>query len=72
LGDAAEGLPRPAFLELVRHSYSARALVGAEVARHFSQCSRLASCVPVSRLHRPQDLQRLPELARRVAEDATR
>jgi len=64
--------PRPAFLELVRHSYSARALAGAAVARHFSQCARLASRVPVSRLRRPHDLQRLPELARLVAEDVAR
>ncbi len=65
--------PRPAFLELVRHSYSARVLAGAAVADHFGQCSRLAGQVAISRLCRPQDLTLLPELARRVeqhAEDA--
>ncbi|MEJ5198969.1 MAG: serine kinase [Anaerolineae bacterium] len=58
--------PRPAFLELVRHSYSVRALAGAAVAAHFAQCSRLAGQVAFSRLRRPQDVALLPELARRV------
>ncbi len=64
--------PRQGFLELVRHSYSARALAGAEVSDHFAQCSRLAARVPISRLRRPRDLQLLPELARRVAQDLER
>jgi hypothetical protein len=61
---------RPAFLELVRHSYSARVLAGAGVARHFAQCSRLAQDVPVSLLRRPRDLRLLPEVARLVARHA--
>lgn len=62
--------PRQAFLELVCHSYSARALAGAAVADHFGQCSRLAGQVAISHLRRPQDLTLLPELARRVEQHA--
>jgi hypothetical protein len=62
--------PRQAFLELVRHSYGARALAGAAAAEHFAQCSRLAGQVAISRLRRPQNLGLLPELARRVEQHA--
>jgi hypothetical protein len=64
--------PRQAFLELMRHSYSARVLAGATMtmAEHFARCSRLAGQVAISRLRRPQDLSLLPELARRVEQDA--
>jgi hypothetical protein len=53
--------PRERVLELVRHSYAARAfgvVDGAET--NVSQCGRLAEAVPVRRLTRPRSMDALP------------
>jgi len=55
--------PHEAFVELLRHSYAARALGDTDVPEHFGQCSRLASQGRLSRLRHPRSLEALPALA---------
>ena len=64
---AVEALDRQAqLLELVRHSYVARALPRLDAAAHLRQCAALLRHVPVQRLTRPRDLARLGESAEAV------
>ena len=61
-----EPLPqKEAFLQLLRHSYAQRFLgeTGATPS-HFEKASTLAQTVPVVRLRRPRNLDRLPEMVR--------
>lgn len=61
-----EPLPqKEGFLQLLRHSYAQRFLGEAgATSSHFEKASTLAQAVPVVRLKRPRDLDRLPEMVR--------
>jgi len=62
-----------ALLELIRHSYTARLLMGTgTAASHFQQVAKVAGDAKCRRLIRGQDLRRIDNLARMVEEDATR
>jgi hypothetical protein len=61
---------REAFIELVRHSYAVQILAGTDtVQRHFAQCARLITSVPVCRLVRPNLLAEVPRLTSIIEED---
>lgn len=68
-----EPLPlQEAFVELVRHSYLARALhATGTAALHARQCAALAASVPICRLRRQRSLAALPDVARLVERDLT-
>lgn len=61
--------PHETVIELVTHSYGARALQKYGAARHLAQCAHLASLVPVRRLQRPRALPELPALAQLIEAD---
>ncbi|WP_118829997.1 hypothetical protein [Salinibacter ruber] len=63
---AVEPLPkREAFVHLLQHSYAQRFLGGTGATPfHFEKASTLADTVPVVRLKRPPDLDRIPEMVR--------
>jgi hypothetical protein len=67
---AVEPLDRQAALiELVRHSYAAKALPKLDASAHLRQCATVLRHVPVRRLRRPRDLAALADVARRVETD---
>lgn len=71
---AIEPLDRQAqLLELVRHSYVARALPHLDAPTHLRQCAAVLQAVRVARLVRPRDLGQLAAVAEAVlADDAGR
>ncbi len=67
---AIEPLDRQAQLvELVRHSYVARALPRLDAPTHLRQCAAVLQAVPVARLARPRDLAQLAATAEAVLAD---
>ena len=59
--------PRDAFVRLLQHSYAQRFLGNtAATPSHFEKVNRLVKAVPVVRLERPRDLDRLPDMVRFV------
>jgi hypothetical protein len=56
--------PHKTLFEVLRHSYAARifnkSLTGARAAAHFQQCADLVRKIPVCKLKRPVDLEKLP------------
>jgi hypothetical protein len=72
-GETIEVAPldrQAALLELVRHSYAARALPRLDASSHLRQCAALLRHVPVRRLRRPRDLNALDAVAECVEGDA--
>jgi hypothetical protein len=76
--EQAAALARPmsqkdACLHLMTHSLILRLLNrrGASAA-HLDQCARVARRIPVRRLVRPHDLQRLPEIVETIEDDLRR
>jgi hypothetical protein len=68
---AVEALDRQtALVELVRHSYAARALPRLDAAEHLRQCARVLRQTTVRRLRRPRDLGALEAVAECVEADA--
>jgi hypothetical protein len=61
--------PQAAFLELVRHTYTARVLDIHRAPSHFLQCANLAAKVPIRRLKSQRSLAALPGLATLVEKD---
>ena len=54
---------REGFLQLLTHSYVVRILGrAAATPKHFAECNSIMKQVPVRRLRRPRDLNRMPEL----------
>jgi hypothetical protein len=65
--------PQERFVELVRHSYLAPLMERTcELADHFRQVVELAQRVPVFRLERRRDLDRLPAVASLIEHEAAR
>lgn len=64
--------PQAALIELMRHSYAARALHREQPARHFTRCAALASRLPVRRLVAPRSLGHLGELSALIENDVGR
>ena len=61
--------PNEQVIELVRHSYCAPLLPATTAAANLRQCAGLVARVPVLRLRRPRDLDRLDDLAALVEAD---
>ena len=58
---------REAFVHLLQHSYAQRFLgTTAATSSHFAQVEAVVEAVPVVRLERPRDLDRIPEMVRRI------
>jgi len=58
---------RDAFVQLLQHSYAQRFLgQTAATPSHFAQVEAVVDAVPVVRLERPRDLDRLPEMVRLI------
>ncbi|MCC6190073.1 MAG: hypothetical protein IT318_13645 [Anaerolineales bacterium] len=55
-----------ALVELIQHSYVARALPQLDASTHLRQCAAVARVVPVARLWRPRRLDSLPAVAAAV------
>jgi hypothetical protein len=69
---AIEPLDKPAALvELVRHSYAARALPRLDGAEHLRQCAGLLRHTALFRLQRPRSLAVLPAVAEAIERDTT-
>jgi len=51
-----------AFIELVRHTYTARLVPELNPSRHFVHCASLVRRVPVARLAYPRRFEALPEV----------
>jgi hypothetical protein len=61
--------PQNAFLELIRHTYTARLLDSARLASNFAQCAGVAARVPLRRLRRDRQLADPTEVAAFVERD---
>lgn len=61
--------PQAAFVELIRHTYTARVLDSTRTPLHFLQCANLAAKVPIRRLTSQRSLAALPGLATLVEKD---
>lgn len=67
--------PRESFLDLMRYSYCRSRLgrlEGGDLPPVFQQYTQLAEAVPVRRLDRPRDLNKLPDIVRVVEENLNR
>jgi len=66
--------PTEAFQEITGQSYPTTEISKAtgNAALKFQQCAKLASCVSIYRLRRPQDLSTLSELVKLVEEDISK
>jgi hypothetical protein len=61
--------PQAAFVELIRHTYTARLLDSHRTPSHFLQCANLVAKVPIRRLTSQRSLAVLPRLASLVEKD---